>query len=84
MTPNEFVAMTKKLKELGATRITAGADGSFDVHFAGAARLVPVTAPEAVAPQREPRIRNPEEAPTNAEGRKAWRNDVTQALTGGS
>ena len=76
----------RELKELGAapSRVVLGADGTVDVQFGGSARLIPVAAPEASAPQREPRIRNPEEAPTNAEGRKAWRNDVTQALTGGS
>jgi hypothetical protein len=85
VTPLEFVAMARELKELGLTKLVVSKEGAFEATFGGnGPKLVPVQSPiQDHVEKREPRIRIPEEAPADAEGRQAWREDVMKKVTGG-
>lgn len=85
MSPAEFIAMARELKELGVTKLAVSPDGAFEAIFANPPKFIPVqqSTPELEPERREPRIKTPEEAPTNAEGRQAWREDVMKSVIGG-
>ena len=89
MTPKEFVAMCRRLKEMGATKVAVSADGAFEASFGAAPRVVPavVASPTTEPPaerdreRRDPPILTPADAPLEGKERERWRNDVISKVS---
>lgn len=85
MKPGEFVAMCRKLKEMGATKVSCSADGAFEATFGAPPRAVPAVVapatPEPARPQEREPLLTPADAPSGGDDREIWRTNIIKTVS---